>query len=182
MPLISIRIVPSPTGTGSASEPPCRTRSSSSVRSAARAGAADVVGPRLQLVELLDDGERDDDVVVAEGVDARRIGDQHRRVEDDSSPGVSRGVGPGAACGTIRGAECGAGRPADQVPRIATRLVGLVEIGHRHSSSASISIPIGIVVRGTPTGCCCTPRPPVGGGWWATGVGWYDSRRSIMAS
>ena len=37
MPLISIRIVPSPTGTGSASEPPCRTRSSSSVRSAARA-------------------------------------------------------------------------------------------------------------------------------------------------
>ena len=63
MPLISIRIVPSPTGTGSASEPPCRTRSSSIVRSAARAARPTSSGRVFRLVELLDDGQRDHDVV-----------------------------------------------------------------------------------------------------------------------
>ena len=61
------------------------TRSSSIVRSAVRAGAADVVEPALQAVELLDDGQRDDDVDADEAGDARRVGDQHRGVEHDPS-------------------------------------------------------------------------------------------------
>ena len=50
--------------------------------------APDVVGPRLQAVELLDDDERDDDVDVVERGDARRVGDEDGGVEHD--PGAAR--------------------------------------------------------------------------------------------
>ena len=44
----------------------------------------DVVGSRLQAVELFDDGERDHDVEPGECIEARWIADQHRSVEHNS--------------------------------------------------------------------------------------------------
>ena len=83
MPLSSICRLPSPIGTGSASEPPWWTRSSSIDAQRGARGAADVVGTRLQAVELLDDDQRDHDVDAVERGDARRVGDQDGRVEHD---------------------------------------------------------------------------------------------------
>jgi hypothetical protein len=42
--------------------------------------------PRLQGVELLDDGERDHGVGTGEGEDRLRIGDERRGVEDHDRP------------------------------------------------------------------------------------------------
>jgi hypothetical protein len=59
---------------------------------AAQRGAGrppDVVEAGLQAVELLDDDQRDDDVDLVEGGDARRIRDQDRGVEHD--PGAESG-------------------------------------------------------------------------------------------
>ena len=53
-------------------------------------GATDVVGPALQPVELLDHRQRDDDVDVAEAGEARRVADQHGRVEHH--PGADSAV------------------------------------------------------------------------------------------
>ncbi len=54
-------------------------------------GPPDVVRTGLQPVELLDDRERDHDVAVVERRDARGVGDEHGRVEDDSgAPGGAR--------------------------------------------------------------------------------------------
>ncbi len=88
IPLISIWTVPSPTATGSASDPPCLTRRSSIARSAVRAGAPDVVGAGLEAVELLDDGERYHQRRLTEARQTVRIGDQHRCVDDH--PGAGR--------------------------------------------------------------------------------------------
>ena len=46
-------------------------------------GSTDVVGAGLQPVELLDHGQRDDDVDAAEAGEAAGIGDEHRGVEHD---------------------------------------------------------------------------------------------------
>ncbi len=61
---------------------------------------AHVVGPRLVLVELLDDHQGDHRVVTGEGVDRLRIGDEHRRVEHDPGGGEHE-----RAVGARRGSE-----------------------------------------------------------------------------
>ena len=53
----------------------------------------DVVAARLQTVEFLDDGEGDDQGDIADRLGHRRIGDQHRRVDDDPGDGPPRTVG-----------------------------------------------------------------------------------------
>ena len=169
MPLISIWIVPSPTGTGSASEPPCRTRSSSSVRSAARAARPTSSGRVFN---------SSSSSMTVSGTTTSLSPNEWTHAGSAISTDVSstirvrvcRGVGPVLRAGHSR-AECGAGRPADQV--LASRRAwsawsrSVTATPHLHPSAS----PSGSVVRGTPTACCCTPRPPVGGGWWATGVG-----------
>ena len=52
-------------------------------------GPADVVEPALVAVELLDDGERDDDVGVTEGVERVGVGEQDAGVEDHGRPHTS---------------------------------------------------------------------------------------------
>ena len=111
MPLISIwSCVPSPTGTGSASEPPCRTRSSSMRAQRGAGGAADVVGPGLQAVELLDDGQRDDDVDVAE-----RVTHDGSAISTDVSSTI-RVAGDGA----LVDVRCSLPVPRNWSPRCAT--------------------------------------------------------------
>ena len=78
--------------------------------------------------------------------------------------------------------------------RIAARLFGLDEIGHRHSSLRRLDLHRCIhphrdhVVRGTPTARCCIPRPPVDGGWSGSTSGraarrrYWASCRGIMSS
>ena len=50
---------------------------------------ADVVEAALVAVELLDDGQRDDDVGVAEGVERVGVGEQDAGVEDHGRPHTS---------------------------------------------------------------------------------------------
>ena len=52
-------------------------------------GPADVVEPALVPVQLLDDGERDDDVGVTEGVERQGVGEQDAGVEDHGRPHTS---------------------------------------------------------------------------------------------
>ena len=91
-------------------------------------GAADVVGPGLETVELLDDRERHDHVGVLELEDARRVGDQHRRVEHEPRALL----GDRRRCGTPF--QChGAGRTrCEVVGRLASRRK---KVGQRHSSA-----------------------------------------------
>jgi hypothetical protein len=49
---------------------------------------ADVVPSTLEAVELLDDGQRDDQVGTWIGGEAPRVGDQHRRVEHETQAGL----------------------------------------------------------------------------------------------
>jgi hypothetical protein len=121
----------------------------------------DVVRPRFQLVELLDDGQWHDDVVLTERMDAHRICDQHGRVEHDARPGA--GDDAGAICDPV------AIRRAARARGIAANLFGPDEIGHRHSSSASVgSASIGIPVGITWFEVSKRPLlyPTVAGRWW----------------
>ena len=88
-------------------------------------GPTDVVHPRLVLVELLDDDERDHRVGVGEGEQRVGIGDEHRRVEHD--PGSASGRSDGRIeFGHVRGRVDGRDGKGARVS-----VTGLPRGGHR---------------------------------------------------
>jgi hypothetical protein len=91
----------------------------------------DVVGPGLEPVEFLDDGQRHDDVGVLELQHARRVGDEHRRVEHEAHAlaGGGRRRTP---------FQChGADRSREIVGRLASRRK---KIGQRRSLGVAIGV------------------------------------------
>ena len=80
-------------------------------------GAADVVRPGFQRVELFDHGERHDERSGTERVETVRIGDENGRVDDDSGRGLRRRFR--VTSFALGGCDC---------PLAGVRL----QVGHRH--------------------------------------------------
>ena len=135
MPLISIRIVPVADRhrLGQRAAVPDAQLLDRAERGRGR--ATDIVGPRLQLVELLDDGQWHDDVVVAERVDARP---DRRSTPTCRARAESWSVPIDVPCRSRAAQILAAARP-----------FGLDEIGHRHSSLRRLDLIAASIPRAT---------------------------------